>query len=304
MSQVFSCSIADSLKQSTSLTQGIPFAGAGETEEMLRPNLDCHRSHDKLTSAREFCLCWLLLIFVAIAWTNLVGLVPTLSAEETLTPIASINTSLTNQAITVQAVISAIREPSAGGRAPYIVSLTESNATVPLVYWSDMQPKLATKVNVGNLIRAKVKVKLYRGHPELQISGPDAIDLVSAAPPSATSTNSPVEAPASPSPATAATPTSAPVKTVIGKIKEDWVGRTVVISGTISGSDNGDKSRRLSIQDATGEIQVVLSENQLAGLHVDQLVPGRVLTITGPVKLLDGKPAVIPEATGAVTLVS
>jgi len=246
---------------------------------------------------------WLLPIFVALAWTNLVALVPTLSAEETLTPIESINADLTNQAITVQAVISAIRE-STGAHSPYIVSLTESNATVPLVYWPDMQPQLAAKVKVGNVIHAKVKVKLYRGHPELQISGPDAIDLVSAAAPSDASTNPAPEAAATPSPSTPTTPPPAPVQTVIGKIKEDWVGRVVVISGTISGIDSRDKSRRLSLQDATGEIQVVLSENQLAGLHADRLVPGRVLTITGPVKLLDGKPVVIPQAAGAVTQAS
>ncbi|MGO9528996.1 MAG: OB-fold nucleic acid binding domain-containing protein [Verrucomicrobiia bacterium] len=267
---------------------------------MLRSNLDCHYPHDKITSAEKPRLRWLLPIFVAIAWTNLVGLVPTLLAEEPLTPIASIDVSLTNQAITVQAVVSAIQEPS-GGRAPYIVSLTESNTTVPLVYWSDMQPQLAAKVKVGNVIRAKVNVKLYRNHPELQISGPDAIDLVSAAP-AAASTNAPTEATASPAPSAAATPPPAAVHTVIGKIKEDWVGRTVVISGTISGTDNGDKSRRLSIQDATGEIQVVLGESELTGLRVDQLVPGRVVTITGPVKLLDRKPAVVPEAASVVTL--
>jgi DNA/RNA endonuclease YhcR with UshA esterase domain len=58
----------------------------------------------------------------------------------------------------------------------------------------------------------------------------------------------------------------------------------------------------LSLQDRTGEIQVVLGETELTGLPVDRLVPGRALTITGPVKLLDGKPAVIPELAGAVTL--
>ena len=267
---------------------------------MLKSNLGCHRSPDKITSAEKSPPRWLLPIFVAIAWTNLVGPVPTLLAEEPLTPIASIDVSLTNQAITVQAIVSAIREPS-GGHAPYIVSLTESNSTVPLVYWSNMQPQLAAKVKVGNLIRAKVNVKLYRNHPELQISSPDAIDLVSAAP-SATSTNAPTEATAASAPSAAAAPPPAAVQTVIGKIKEDWVGRTVVISGTISGSDNGDKSRRLSIQDATGEIQVVLGESELTRLHADQLVPGRVLTITAPVKLLDGKPAVVPEAASFVTL--
>jgi DNA/RNA endonuclease YhcR with UshA esterase domain len=268
---------------------------------MLKPMPSCRRSRDIIRSASKSRSRCLLPILVALTWTILVGPIPTVSADEALTPIASINDSLTNQVIAIQAAISAVRVPS-GGRAPYIVSLTESNATVPLVYWSDMQAQLATKIGVGNVIHAKVKVKLYRGHVELQISGPDAIDLVSAAPPSVTSTGTPPEATVSPSPSAVTTPPAAPVPAVIGQIKEDWVGRTVVISGTISGIDNGDKSRRLSLQDRTGEIQVVLGENELTGLPVDRLVPGRALTITGPVKLLDGKPAVIPELAGAVAL--
>lgn len=267
---------------------------------MLIPTLNGQQSPDRTTSVTDARPRWLLPIFVALAWTNLAAFVPTLAAEEPLTPIAAINVSLTNTAITVQAVISAIREPS-GGRAPYIVSLSESNATVPLVYWSDMQPKLAAKVKVGNVIRAKVKVKLYRGHPELLISGPDAIDLVSEAPASATSTNASTDGTVSPAPSAPASPPPPAVSTVIGKIKDDWAGRIVVISGTISGIDKADKSLRLSVQDATGEIHVVLSETLLTGLRVDQLVTGRALTITGPLKLLDGKPAVIPETAGAIT---
>src|SRR5579863_2199658 len=143
---------------------------------MLKPTPHWHRSRDAIRSASKSRPLCLLPIFVALAWTILVGPVPTVSAEDTLTPIGSINDSLTNQVITLQAAISAVRVPS-GGRAPYIVSLTEGNATVPLVYWSDMQAQLATKIGVGNVIHAKVKVKLYRGHVELQISGPDAIDL-------------------------------------------------------------------------------------------------------------------------------
>ena len=269
---------------------------------MLKPMLDWRRFPGRITSVGDLRPPWLLPIFVAIVWTNLAVLVPPLSAEEALTPIPRINLSVTNQTVTVQAVVSAIREPSGGG-APYIVSLTQGNATVPLIYWSNMQPELATKVKVGNLIRAKVTVKLYRGTLELQISGPDAIDLVSAASTAAVSTNPPPQATTSPAPSATATPPPALPQTLIGKIKEDWVGRIVVISGTISGIDNDNKSCRLSIQDGTGEIQVVLGENELTGLHVDQLLPGRVLTITGPVKLLDGKRAIVPEAAGAVTVV-
>ena len=80
------------------------------------------------------------------------------------------------------------------------------------------------------------------------------------------------------------------------------MGRAVVISGTISGVDKGDGSRRLSVQDRSGEIQVVLGSPVLSSLQTSQLVPGRALTIAGPVKLVDGKPVVVPEAPGAVTI--
>jgi len=82
------------------------------------------------------------------------------------------------------------------------------------------------------------------------------------------------------------------------------VGRVVVVSGIVSGGDNSDKGRRFNLRDATGEIQVLLGETVLAGLPADKLQPRRELTITGPVKLLDGKLAVIPETPGAVKLPS
>ena len=267
-------------------------------------------------------------IFVAIVCTNLVGLASALAEDAPLTPIPSIDLSLTNQLITVQALITNIREPT-GPRSPYIVTLTESNATVPLVYWSDMQPQLSSKVKLGNIINAEVKVSTYRHNIQLRISSNDAIRVVGTAPIPAASTNTPAPgaSPAAPStnaartkpaastnttvvgasasaPSANAAPTTsfppAPVATDIGKIKEDWVGRVVVISGTISGGGTTDKGRRFSLRDATGEIQVLLGQTVLGGLSADKLPPGQTLTITGPVKLLDGKLAVIPETRAAV----
>jgi len=84
-------------------------------------------------------------LFVALLCTNMAKHASALTNEASLTPVGSITKELTNQNVTVQAVISSIREPQSA-RAPYLVSLTESNATLPLVYWSDMQPQLASKV--------------------------------------------------------------------------------------------------------------------------------------------------------------
>ncbi len=293
---------------------------------MPMPKPDCPRLGTGIASAENRRLRRLLRIFVTIVCTNLVGLASALAEDAPLTPIPSIDLSLTNQLITVQALITNIREPT-GPRSPYIVTLTESNATVPLVYWSDMETQLSSKVKLGNIINAEVKVSTYRHNIQLRISSNDAIRVVGTAPIPAASTNTPAAGASPPAPSTNAAPTNipvagaspsarstnaalttssppAPVATGIGKIKEDWVGRVVVISGTISGSGSTDKGRRFSLRDATGEIQILLGQTVLAGLPADKLQPGQALTITGPVKLLDGKLAVIPETRGAVKLPS
>ncbi len=157
---------------------------------MPMPKPDCPRLGTGIASAENRRLRRLLRIFVAIVCTNLVGLASALAEDAPLTPIPSIDLSLTNQLITVQALITNIREPT-GPRSPYIVTLTESNATVPLVYWSDMQPQLSSKVKLGNIINAEVKVSTYRHNIQLRISSNDAIRVVGTAPIPAASTNTP-----------------------------------------------------------------------------------------------------------------
>ena len=271
----------------------------------MMPRPDCFRSRSRLTSAENPIRRWFLPIFVGVLCTNLAGLAPALASDATLTPIANITKALTNQHITVQATISNIRLPTSE-RAPDIVTLSEGGASVSLVYWSNFQTQLASKVGTGNVIRANVTVTTYRDQLQLKIPNADAVQLVSG------TATSPVPAPAAPAappvtPPAVAPPTTpiappTPTATTIGKIKGDWADRVVVISGTISGSDKIDKGQRLSVQDATGEIQVVLGEKALTGLAVTELQPGRALTVTGPVKISEGKPVLIPEAPGAVKL--
>jgi DNA/RNA endonuclease YhcR with UshA esterase domain len=262
-----------------------------------------------LTSAENAVRAWFLPIFVGLLSTNMVALSPALASDSPLTPIGTITKSMTNQDVTVQAAIFSIREPRSE-RAPYTVTLTESNATsnasVSLVYWSDMQPQLAPKVKTGNVIRANVTISVYRDRLQLRIKNPDAITLVSAAP------ESPTNAPAVPTTTAAATaptpptstPTAPPAPTVIGKIKADWADRVVIISGTISGSEVAGNGRRLSVQDATGEISVMIRESVVSGLVATDLQTGRALTVTGPVKLIDGKPVIVPDAASAIKLLS
>jgi DNA/RNA endonuclease YhcR with UshA esterase domain len=269
----------------------------------MMPTLAGHLSTTRLTSRGERShYRWLLSLFVGLLCTYLAKPAPVLASEATLTPVGSITKALTNQDVTVQAIISNVREPRSE-RAPYVVSLTEAGATLPLVYWSDMQPPLATKVKAGNLIRVTAAVSIYRDQIQLRLRDPATFIVVTEAAVPVTSapsaTNAPAAAPPTPP---VIVPTTPPTATVIGAIKADWVDRVVIISGTISASDHVDKAQRLGVQDATGQIQVVLGEKALSGLSVTDLQPGRVVTVTGPVKLENGTRTIVPEAAGAVKL--
>jgi uncharacterized protein YdeI (BOF family) len=260
------------------------------------PTFAGHLSWNQLTStAGKFHSRWLMSLFVGLLCTNMANPAGALAADAPLTPITTITKAMADQEVTVQATISDIRQPSSP-RAPYNVMLTQDGATLPLIFWADMLPQLGSKVKVGNVVRVTVPVNLYREILQLRLRDPSLFTVVTEAAGGVALT-----APAAASTTTASIPTPvAPTATVIGAIKADWVDRVVTISGTIAASDSIDKAQRLSVQDATGEIQVVLAEKALSGLPVAQLQPGRVVTITGPVKLENGTRTIVPDTASAV----
>src|ERR1700722_3366904 len=104
---------------------------------------------------------WLLSLFVGLLCTNMANPVAAVANDASLTPIASITKALTNHEVTVQAVISNIREPSSA-HAPYNVGLTEDTATLPLIFWPDLQTQLGSKLKMGNVVRVTCLVSVYR----------------------------------------------------------------------------------------------------------------------------------------------
>jgi hypothetical protein len=271
------------------------------------PKLDRSSRLVRLISAGTSVRGWLLPIFVLTLCTNLVLSFPVCANDAPLTPIPRISKSLIKQEINVRAAITAIREPSSGA-APYIVTLAEGGTALPMVYWSDLQPGVASKVKIGNVIQAKVTVSVYRDQLELRLR--NAVDLELASEAAATTNTagatatsavaSPVPVAASPTLAAASPPS--PTTTVIGKIKADWAGRVVIISGTISGSQDTPQGRQFTVDDATGEIPMLLGQKVLDGVSASQLQPGQALTVTGAIALSDGKPIVVPADPSALKL--
>jgi hypothetical protein len=241
-------------------------------------------------------------IFVVALCTNLAVPFSVRADDASLTPIPKITKALVKQEITVRAAIANIREPDSE-RAPYIVTLAEGGASLPMVYWSDIQPGVASKVKIGSVVQAKVTVTIYRDQIELRLRSAGNLELASAI---ATTTNAAVAmvtSNAAPPAPVAASPPPA-TTTVIGKIKADWGGRVVIISGTISGSQDTPQGRQFAVDDATGEIPILLGQKVLDGLSASQLQPGQALTVTGAITLSDGKPIIVPDDASAVKLLT
>lgn len=214
------------------------------------------------------------------------------AAPKALTAISSINESLMGQEIYIQATINNVREPRSE-RAPFIVTLTEGDAAIPMVFWSDLHARIAQHIRVGNVIRAKVTVGQHRGTLQVRLRDSRDLEVVSAgARPDSKA----------PSPEAAAPSAAAGEVVEIGRLTEEWVNQTVTISGKIASVEALGKGKRLRVEDSTGDVHVVLWENIVSGLAADGLQPGRSITLTGLVKVYRGQIEVLPSASDAVKL--
>jgi DNA/RNA endonuclease YhcR with UshA esterase domain len=205
-----------------------------------------------------------------------------------LTPLASINESMMGQYVTVQGTINHVRPPGSE-RAPYIVTLVENDATMPMVFWSDVHSAIAKHLRVGNVIRVRAQVSEHRGSLQLRLRNARDFELVS---PGAAGTENSSAAPSEQQ--------QGPVE--IGRIRQDWAEREVTVAGQIAVSDNLGRGQRLRVRDETGEIQVILWENVLSGLPVAELQSGRAITVTGRLKLYRGQLELVPSRAEQVRL--
>lgn len=218
---------------------------------------------------------------------------PTRSApatSSTTTRLADIGSANMGQDVTVEATITDVREPRSE-RAPFIVTLTQGSANVPMVFWSDLHASIAGKIRVGNTVRVKAQVSEYRGTTQLKLRNAGDIHFVGAGGSSDATIGE-----SDRSPRAASGPAG------IGGITEAMANSTVTIAGRITSSDSIGKGQRLRVRDDSGEIQVILWDNVLSRLSAADLVTGRSITVTGRVKLYRGSVEVVPDSAEGVDL--
>ena len=206
------------------------------------------------------------------------------------TPVASLDRSKMGQIFTVQATVTNIREPRSE-RAPYIVTLEESGATIQMVYWSDTAPAVASKVRVGNTLRVRAKLEEFKGTLQLRLGNANDIELVTAGSAKTQATPTPPPAPVA---------AAGPVE--ISRITPAMEHQTVIITGTIEKSEPLGKGRRLGVKDATGTVRVILWEKVLGQLPADKLEAGTRVTVTGRVQKYRDSLEVVPDSAADVKI--
>ncbi len=216
------------------------------------------------------------------------------------TGVGDINQSMTGQDVTVQATITDVREPRSE-RAPFTVTLTQGDAHIPLVFWSDTQKTIADKIRVGNVVRVKAQVGEHRGALQIKLRNAGDIEVVGTekSGDSSGGSTSSESAPAAEAPAAAENKGGS---ATINSITEAAVNNTVTIAGRIASSDSMGKGQRLRVQDDSGEIQVILWDNVLSKVSASDLQAGRNITVTGRVKSYRGKLEVVPDSADGVTV--
>jgi len=167
-------------------------------------------------------------------------------ADKSLTPLANVNDSLTNEDITTQATISEVREPRSE-RVPFVITLADGNAKVPMVLWMESYERVKQHFRVGNTVRVTVTVSNYRGTLQLRLQTAQDIQSVGAWSP--TPPRSDITRPAESN----AFPPASVGKVDIARITAESTSRTVTAAGTITTTDSVGMSKRLRVRDATGK---------------------------------------------------
>jgi len=88
--------------------------------------------------------------------------------------LGSLSSANKDSIVTVQGTIKQFNPQREGTRTPYVITLTDGNVEIPLVFWSDSYDTLKNPEAIapGAVLSARVRVSEYRGRPQLVLTSP------------------------------------------------------------------------------------------------------------------------------------
>jgi len=211
----------------------------------------------------------------------------TLANQPVLTPLPNVNNSATlaappteitlataatlmGQVVTVTGDVTK-SESYAGG---FKLTLQDDSGALVLLLPADLYRTLADLPNlrIGARIQASGEIGEYQGEAQLQPSNADEIRLLQ------------------PAPADVASPFP------IGDIQLEDIHAVLTIVGEITDISEFSAGHRLTVRDASGEIQVVLWNNVWEFVpNADSLVVGGIVRVTGVIGEFRGNMQIVPQ---------
>ena len=138
---------------------------------LVRSSSNIHRADRRRSS---HCLP-IAVLLLTIPSTLLLAAVKT--APITKTDLATIDASLIDSTVEVEANVSSIIKPKEGSRAPVRIDLTDATGSISLVIWPDVFDALTNQMHLtaGDLLHVNGRVSKYRD--EIQLTLQSATDL-------------------------------------------------------------------------------------------------------------------------------
>lgn len=192
-------------------------------------------------------------------------------------PFSAVGESFVGKSVVLEGAVTAVKEPDAGTRQPYVLTLRNGTDGVDVRVWSNQFARIPDRETLpGSAVRLKADVKRFRGEIELMLADPE--DLVRAEP--------------------AAKKGRRPVVSV-AEAAAAQLGGYVTVEGALSDpADLAGKGTSYKLADGTGSIQVVFWNGTVPPELQKKAAAAPRVRVNGKVKEYQGARQVVPGATG------
>lgn len=223
------------------------------------------------------------------------------SAPVTTTRIADLDLTRVGGRVQVAGEVKSAKKFSQGLR----VILDDGSGAITLLVWKDLLEQLANadQVASGAHIQIVGKLSQYRGDLEITPSRAGDIQVVMLmalqdATPGATPDASPTATPTR-------TPTPAPVQRTIGSLSGADENRIIIVSGRITKTTNFSQGVRLTLDDGTGTITLILFSDVLSNVKNSiGLTTNARVQATGKVNIFNRALEIVPSKGSDVVLLA
>ena len=202
------------------------------------------------------------------------------AAGEPAVPFSAVDASLVGQSVVLEGTVVSVKEPAAGSKQPYVVTLTNANDGVDLKIWPDQFDRIPDAASLtGTPVRVRAAVKLWKDKVDLQLK--KGTDLQRAGQDAAPK------------------PRGRRATVPVAQVTAANAGGYVTVEGALSeASDLKGKGTSYKLTDETGSIQVVFWNGTVAPDLQGRAAAAKRVRVNGKVKDYRGTLQVTPGATG------